>query len=62
MSIDVSTHLELSRGLLKALLQEAANLRKSATVAFPFLEYAVRNILYHADIVAGSGITKEIFI
>jgi hypothetical protein len=62
MSINVSTHLELSKSLPKASSQEAAALRKSATVAFPFLEYTVRNVLYHADVAAGSGIAQGNFI
>jgi ankyrin repeat protein len=62
MSIDVSTHLELSKSLPKASSQEAAALRKSATCAFPFLEYAVRNVLYHADVAAGSDIAQGNFI
>jgi hypothetical protein len=62
LSIDVSTHLELSKSLPKASSQEATALRKSATAAFPFLEYAVRNVLYHADVAAGSGIAQGNFI
>ena len=62
MRIDVSTQLELNKSLPKASTQEAAALRKSATGAFPFLEYAVRNVLYHADAAAGNGIAQVNFI
>lgn len=41
--------LQLPAKLSKASSQEAASLRKSTTRTFPFLEYAVRNVLYHAD-------------
>jgi len=62
MGIDVSTHLELSKSLPKALTQEAADLRRSATDAFPFLEYSVCNVLYHADAAAGGGIVQANFL
>ncbi|KAF2188900.1 hypothetical protein K469DRAFT_684185 [Zopfia rhizophila CBS 207.26] len=56
LSIDLYTSLDLSKSFVKASTQEAAALRESATAAFLFLEYAVRNVLYHADVAAGSGI------
>jgi len=59
ISIDVFTPLEIPESLPKASSQNAVHLRQSATSAFPFLEYAVRNVLYHADVAAGSGITQE---
>ena len=62
IGIDVSAHLDLSKSHSKASSQDAAALRKSATVAFPFLEHAVRNVLYHADVAAGSGIAQANFI
>ncbi|KAH0544912.1 hypothetical protein FGG08_000992 [Glutinoglossum americanum] len=55
MSIEVSTHL----GLPKASLQKTVDFRQSATSAFPFLDYAVHNVLYHADVAAGCGIAQE---
>ncbi|OCK73384.1 hypothetical protein K432DRAFT_340366, partial [Lepidopterella palustris CBS 459.81] len=62
INIDVSPHLELNKSHSKASSQEAAALRKSATATFPFLEYAVRNVLYHADIAAGNSVAQENFI
>ena len=59
ISIDVSTHLGLPKSLPKASSQKAVDFRQSATSAFPFLDYAVRNVLYHADIAAGCGIAQE---
>ena len=59
ISINVFTPLEIPKSLPKASSQNAVHLRQSATSAFPFLEYAVRNVLYHADVAAGSGITQE---
>ncbi|KAF7181985.1 hypothetical protein CNMCM7691_001373 [Aspergillus felis] len=62
INVDVSTHVDLSKPLAKAFSEEAANLRKSVAKAFPFLEYAVRNVLYHADAAEGSGIAQGDFI
>ena len=59
MSVNISAYLEFCKSLPKALLQEAAARRKSASNAFPFLEYAVRNVLYHADVAAGYGIAQK---
>jgi ankyrin repeat protein len=62
ISIDVATPLKIPGDLPKASSQQAASLRKSATQAFPFLEYAVRNMLYHADAAEGGGIPQADFL
>ncbi|KAF2265163.1 hypothetical protein CC78DRAFT_462244, partial [Lojkania enalia] len=62
MGIDVYTALSIPESLPKASLPQAADLRKSAADAFPFLEYAVRNVLYHANTAEGRGITQANFI
>ncbi|KAH7550903.1 hypothetical protein BM1_10276 [Bipolaris maydis] len=62
ISIDVATPLQIPDELPKASSQQAANLRKSATQAFPFLEYATRNMLYHADAAEGGGISQAKFL
>ncbi|KAH8592574.1 hypothetical protein B0O99DRAFT_548496, partial [Bisporella sp. PMI_857] len=59
INIDVFTPLAIPESLPKASSQKAADLRQSATSAFPFLEYAVHNVLYHADVAARCGITQE---
>jgi ankyrin repeat protein len=41
---------------------EAVSLRGSFTDMFPFLEYSVQSILYHADMAEGSGIDQNHFI
>ncbi|KAJ4392780.1 hypothetical protein N0V91_011263, partial [Didymella pomorum] len=61
-SIDVATSLSIPDALPKAFSQEAVSLRKSATQTFPFLEYAVRNVLYHADTAQGGGISQADFL
>lgn len=40
----------------------SSSLREQALEAFPFLEYAVRNVLYHADAAEGSGVDQEQFL
>ncbi|KAF2827152.1 hypothetical protein CC86DRAFT_207501 [Ophiobolus disseminans] len=55
------THMNLPMGLPKASSQRAADFRPPATDALPFLEYAVLNVLHHAN-VAGGGIAQENFI
>ncbi|KAH7061790.1 ankyrin repeat domain-containing protein [Paraphoma chrysanthemicola] len=62
ISIDVATRLQIPDKLPKASSQPAASLRKSATQTFPFLEYAVRNVLYHADTAEGGGISQADFL
>ncbi|GFG11560.1 ankyrin repeat domain-containing protein 50, partial [Aspergillus udagawae] len=62
INVDVSRHVGLSKPLAKASSEEAASLRESVAKAFPFLEYAVRNVLYHADAAEGSGIAQGDFI
>ncbi|KNG52868.1 nb-arc and ankyrin domain-containing protein, partial [Stemphylium lycopersici] len=60
--IDVATPLKIPDDLPKASSQPAASLRKSATQTYPFLEYAVHNVLYHADAAEGGGISQADFL
>jgi ankyrin repeat protein len=62
ISIDVATPLKLPSNLPKASLPESADLRKSAAETFPFLEYAVHNVLYHSDTAEGGGISQADFL
>jgi hypothetical protein len=62
ISIDVATPLRIPNTLPKASLQEATSLRKLATQTFPFLEYAARNVLYHADAAESGGISQADFL
>ncbi|KAK7428859.1 hypothetical protein QQZ08_004629 [Neonectria magnoliae] len=48
--------------LPKASSQEAAETRQSADKAFPFLEYATRNVLYHADVAERDGVSQTRFL
>lgn len=56
--MDILTPLNIPNLLPKASSQQAADFRKSASEVFPFLEYAVHNVLYHANAAKGSGITQ----
>jgi ankyrin repeat protein len=62
MGIDLSSHVDLSEPLPKASSPEAAALRQSVSTAFPLLEYAVRNVLYHANISEGLGVAQKDFL
>jgi len=62
ISTDIFTALRIPKKLPKASSEQAADLRKSANDMFPFLEYAVQNVLYHADLAEGSGIAQRNFI
>lgn len=62
ISIITSAYLEFCNSLLKALLKKTAARRESASSVFHFLEYTVRNVLYHTDVAAGCGIAQENFI
>jgi ankyrin repeat protein len=62
MSTDVFAALEIPKELPQASSPQAADLRKSANEMFPFLEYAVQNVLHHADLAEGSGIAQRNFI
>ncbi|KAH0536252.1 hypothetical protein FGG08_006859 [Glutinoglossum americanum] len=62
MNLAVSADLDFNESHLKDSREEATAARKSTTVAFPFLEYAVRNVLHHADIAEGGGISQANFV
>jgi len=62
MNIDIAVHLSIENPLPKASSQEAATLRQSADKAFPFLEYAAQNVLYHANAAEEGGVNQKEFI
>ncbi|KAK6358105.1 hypothetical protein TWF730_007460 [Orbilia blumenaviensis] len=62
MSIDLSRDLPRNEELLTAKKSEALPLRTSASTKFPFLEYAVCNVLHHADLAMGAGAPQEDFV
>lgn len=43
-------------------LQEMTNVRTAVTQAFPLLDYAVQNILHHADTAQGAGVDQTNFM
>lgn len=61
MNMEVTDHVYPEQ-LPKALSQESANLRQSATNRFPFLKYAVLNVLYHAEVAENSKLPQDDFI
>jgi hypothetical protein len=62
VSDDVSKHLALPEDLPKAKSEEAKILRDNATVFFPFLEYCVSNLIYHAEMACGQATSHVDFV
>jgi hypothetical protein len=62
ITIDISSHLPLNIPIQTALPRKAKYLRKLASKKFPFLEYAVHNMLSHADIAEGYGVSQQVFL
>lgn len=62
ISIEVATPLQIPDKLPKASLPQATVLRKSVIRRFPFLEYAVHNVLYHADTAEAGGFSQAGFL
>ncbi|KAJ4285976.1 hypothetical protein N0V90_013542 [Kalmusia sp. IMI 367209] len=56
--LNVATPLKISDSHLTASSEQAA----TTTQMFPFLEYAVHNVLYHADKAEGGGISQASFL
>ena len=52
----------LNKDLPKASRWECKALRESADREFPFLEYAVHHVLYHADSAEGCNVSQQDFI
>ena len=62
MAIDTSEYLTPSMALPAASSEEAKSLRELVSEKLPFLDYAVRNVLYHADVADGQGISQKAFV
>jgi ankyrin repeat protein len=60
--IDIAASLKIAGRLPTANTQQAAKLRESANQKFPLLEYATRNVLYHADAAEEGGISQLGFL
>ncbi|KAH7394809.1 heterokaryon incompatibility protein-domain-containing protein [Pyrenochaeta sp. MPI-SDFR-AT-0127] len=62
LSVDIHTPLKISESLPKASTPQAANIRKAVDSSFPFLEYAISNVLYHANAAEGGGVSQAQFL
>ncbi|KIW22450.1 uncharacterized protein PV07_12334 [Cladophialophora immunda] len=62
INIDITSRLGNLDSLPKAATKEAAYLRESAAETFPFLEYAVQNVLWHADKAQANGVDQRYFL
>ena len=62
ISTDISGFLRLPKQLPKASTKDAADLRRQGQKYFPFLKYAVRGVLDHADKARSEGIIQNTFL
>ncbi|KAF3200935.1 hypothetical protein TWF679_000560 [Orbilia oligospora] len=63
INVDMSQYLPpFNTKLPSATSQEASGIRELASTKFPFLEYAVQNVLYHADLSSNSENSQEAFV
>ncbi|CAN9387812.1 unnamed protein product [Alternaria alternata] len=62
ISIDIATPLKLPDNLPRANSTESTIIRVSAVQTFPFLEYAIHNVLYHAETAEDGGISQVDFL
>ena len=66
-TFDVGNALKIEETILEddfrsLASEEAATFRQSAEQAFPFMQYATQNILYHSNIAQGEGIDQLSFL
>jgi hypothetical protein len=61
MNVDISNYVLSDQTLPKASSDSAKDLRQVLATKFPFLEYASRYVLYHAD-EAATGISQDDFL
>lgn len=62
MAVDVHSSLGIGSSPPRASSTEAADLRESLNKSFPFLPYAVHNILYHADAAQEGNVSQTGFL
>ncbi|PYH94072.1 ankyrin [Aspergillus ellipticus CBS 707.79] len=62
MQLEVRSHIPANHGMSAASTDEARALRLTLASQFPFLQYAVDNALYHADVAEGGGISQTNFL
>ena len=60
--IDTCAFLPSDMELPAASSEEGKDLRISISQKLPFLEYAVHNVLYHADLADGQGVSQKAFV
>ena len=61
-SVMIDIFLSPNMELPAASSEAAKDLRQKVSQKYPFLEYAVQNVLYHADIADGQGVSQKSFV
>ncbi|KAK3302370.1 uncharacterized protein B0T15DRAFT_487544 [Chaetomium strumarium] len=59
---DITSHLDIADPLPKASSAEGKELRQKTAEVFPFLQYAVEMVLWHADTAQAAGICQVNFL
>ena len=62
MKSDISEYISPSVALPVASSAEAGDIRRSVSERFPLMEYATRNVLFHANTDNGHGISQNTFV
>jgi ankyrin repeat protein len=62
ININITRTLDLPDDLPRASTPQSADPKRFAYMEYPLLEYAVRNVLYHADLAEGRGISQADFL
>jgi ankyrin repeat protein len=59
IGLEIESLLSSPEEVFEASLQRITELQNSVLAAFPFLEYAVQNVLYHADAAERFGLSQD---
>ncbi|OAQ60264.1 nacht and ankyrin domain-containing protein [Pochonia chlamydosporia 170] len=60
--ISIDANAKIGSLLSNAFSQQAVVFRQLAEKKFPFLEYAIQNVLYHANVAQGVGVNQITFL
>ncbi|KAI5920506.1 hypothetical protein F4810DRAFT_416062 [Camillea tinctor] len=62
LEIDIMSSITIPSPIHQASSNEGKQLREALKSKFPFLEYAVQNVLYHANLAQAGGICQKAFL
>jgi hypothetical protein len=62
LEMDISSYIDLGSQFVNAPFSQIAGPRQSVNESIPFLDYAVRNILHHANAAETGGVDQAMFL